>query len=215
MTDEQWSTLTAWLKVPAPARAPIENELDLHRRSADAATSPPSETRKNLERVAEVADKLLGLIEGFGPDEHCALVERDESAALSRLSASLTAPEGVVPTRATVVGGSTPRLDALKLLVEQHAQLTVLRDRMATAAAKVGRGKTGSDATNTRALVRRVSEIIETHTGTPLNKGKRGLDFAEKLGKLADPPIGANSIKGAVETLEPKKLAAENSANSG
>jgi hypothetical protein len=86
--------------------------------------------------VAEVADKLLGLIEGFGPDEHCALVERDQSATLSHLGASLTAPEGGAPTRATVVGGSTPRLDALKLLVEQHAQLTVLRDRMATAAAK-------------------------------------------------------------------------------
>jgi hypothetical protein len=60
MTDEQWSTLTAWLKVPAPARAPIENELDLYRRSADAAISPPSETRKNLERVAEVAVTPLG-----------------------------------------------------------------------------------------------------------------------------------------------------------
>lgn len=163
MTDEQWSTLTARLKVPAPARAPIENELDLYRRVANAATLPPSETRKNLERAAEVAGKLLGLIEGFGPDDHRALVELDESVALSHVSASLTSPDGVAPTRATVVGGSTPRLDALKLLVEQHAQLTVLRDRMATAAARVGRGKTGSDASNTRAFVTRVSEIIETH----------------------------------------------------
>jgi hypothetical protein len=215
MTDEQWSTLTKWLKVPAAARAPIENELDLYRRAADAATSPPSETRKNLERAAEVADKLLGLIEGFGPDEHCALAERGESVALSHLSASLAAPEGVAPTRVAVVGGSAPRLDALKLMVEQHAQLSALRDRMATAAAKVGRGKTGGDASNTRALVKRVSEIVETYAGTPLNKGKRELDFAEELGKLADPPISANSIKGAIETLAQKKLSAENSANSG
>jgi hypothetical protein len=97
MTDERWSNLTAWLKVSASARAPIETEPDLNRRSADAATSPPSETRNNLECAAEVADKLLGLIEGFGPDEYCALAERDERAAFLHLSASLTAPEGVRP----------------------------------------------------------------------------------------------------------------------
>ena len=63
---------------------------------------------------------------------------------------------------------------------------------MATAGTKLGKGKTGSGATNTRALVRRVSETIETHTGTPLKQGKRELDFSQKLGKLADPPIGAS-----------------------
>jgi hypothetical protein len=102
MTDEQWSDLTYRLKLPDVARGPIENELDLYRRVADSAASPPSETRENLERAANTADRLLGLIEGFGPDEHYAFVEQDE--------------------------GASPRLDALKLLSEQHAQITAIRD---------------------------------------------------------------------------------------
>lgn len=189
MTDEQWSLLTAWLKVPAAARERIENELDLYRRVAESAASPPSETRENLERVAKAADRLVGLIEGFGPDEHYALMENGE--------------------------GPTPRLDAHNFLVKQHAQLAVLRDRLATAAAKLGRGKTGSDASNARALVRRVSEIVEIHIGSTLNKGKPELDFAEKLGKLAELQISFFSIKVAIENLATKKLADEKSANSG
>jgi hypothetical protein len=188
MTDDDWSNLTHWLKLPDAARHPIENELDLYRRVAESAASPPSETRKKLEHAASAVDKVLELIEGFGPDEHSAFVERE---------------------------GPTPRLDALKLLVKQHAELTAVRDRIATAAGKPQRGKTGSDASNARALVRRVSEIVETYIGTPLNKGKPELDFAEKLGKLAEPQVSIYSIKGAIENLASKKLAAENSANSG
>jgi hypothetical protein len=79
MIDEQWSTLTYRLEVPAAARKPIENELDLYRRFADATASPPSETRKNLERAAELASKLLEVIKDFGPEEHRALAESVES----------------------------------------------------------------------------------------------------------------------------------------
>jgi hypothetical protein len=231
MNDVQWSTLTYRLKVPDDARKSIENELDIYSRFAEATASPPSETRQNLERAAQLASKLLEVIEDFGPEEHRALAESVESVAISDISALPIAPEvqllvdrprknrnldqmSIVPMRAPLVG-VTPRLDTFKLLADQHAQLTALRDRMATAAAKIGSGKTGSDASNARALVKRVSEIIETYTGTPLNKGKAGLDFAEKLGRLADPPISPNSIKGAIETLKAKKLAAEKSASSG
>jgi hypothetical protein len=34
---------------------------------------PPSETKKNLEHAAELASKLLAVIEGFGPDEQLTL----------------------------------------------------------------------------------------------------------------------------------------------
>jgi hypothetical protein len=81
------SNLARWLKLPDAARQPIENELDLYRRFAESAAPPPSETRKNLEHAASAADNLLELIEGFGPDEHSAFVERE---------------------------GPTPRLDALE-----------------------------------------------------------------------------------------------------
>lgn len=68
MTDEQWVNLTAWLKLPPEARAPIENELDLYARVAANAGKAPSETRKKLERVAALADDLLKAIEEFGPE---------------------------------------------------------------------------------------------------------------------------------------------------
>jgi hypothetical protein len=228
MTDEQWSAVSRRLKVPDAAREQIENELDLYRRFACATASPPSETRKNLEQAVALASTLLEVIEGFGPDEHRALVESVESVTLSDISALPIAPEvqllvdrprkdldpmWIVPARASAVG-ITPRIDALKLLVDQHARLTAPRDRMATAAAKIGRGKTGSDPRNVRALLKRVSEIVETHIGRPLSKGKREFDFAVALCKLADPQISTNSIKGAIEDLEPK-LPAENSAKSG
>src|SRR5579859_3089837 len=74
MTDEQWSTLTAWLKVPAAARVPIENELDLYSRVAAAGTGPrPSEVRSKLEHAAKLASELLEAIEELGPEEHDAL----------------------------------------------------------------------------------------------------------------------------------------------
>ena len=42
MTDEQWVNLTAWLKLPPEARAPIENELDLYARVSWSARSGSS-----------------------------------------------------------------------------------------------------------------------------------------------------------------------------
>jgi hypothetical protein len=139
MTDEQWSTLTSRLKVPDAARKPIENELDLYCRFADATASPPSETRKNLERAAELASKLLEVIEDFGPEEHRALAESVETIALSDIRALPIAPNvqllldrpredraldsmWIVPARAPVAG-VTPRIDALKLLIEQQPAL--------------------------------------------------------------------------------------------
>ena len=174
MITDEWSKLTFRLRLPDAARQPIENELDIYRRFAQSAASPPSETRKKLEYAASAVGKVLELIEGFGPDEHSAFVERE---------------------------GPTPRLDAFNFLIKQHADLTALRDRIGTAARKLRRGKTGSDASNARALVRRVSEIVETYIGTPLNKGKPELDFAKKLGELADPKVKFHSIKGAIENL--------------
>jgi hypothetical protein len=235
MTNEDWSDLTRWLKLPDTARLPIENELDLYRRCADSVAPPPSETRGNLERAAELASHLLEVIERFGPNEYRALVGccTDNSVTLSNLDVEVPLAAEVqtlidrprenqdvdafyaVPARAALVVTTTPRLDALNQLADSRIQLAALRDRMTYAAATLKRGKTGSDASNARALVKRVSEIVETCTGTPLSKGKPELYFAERLGRLADPPISANSIKGAIETLEPKKLAAEKSANYG
>jgi hypothetical protein len=224
MTNEDWSDLTRWLKLPDTARQPIENELDLYRRCAESVALPPSETRDNLERAAELASQLLKVIERLGPDEHRALVGgADNSVALSSLDLDvpIIAAEVqtlidrprknqdvdalyAVPVRAALAVATTPRLDALKHLADHRIQLAALRDRMKNAAAKLGRGKTGSDASNVRALAKRVSEIVETHTGKPLSKVGADLKFAEKLCKLAEPPISFFSMRGAIENLAPK-----------
>lgn len=209
MTDEQWTSLTARLKLPPETRAPIENELDLYARFAVGAGPAPAETRKKLERVAALAGDLLKAIEEFGPGEHEALsashpvivdLTRDPPAKLARLVGH---PRG------------TPRFEARKLLVEQQTRLTALRDRVAAAATSVAKGKPGSDASNVRALIRRVSEVVETRTGKSLGKGKPEFDFTRKLCALADPTIKEGTIKGAIEDLTSKKLAPENSANFG
>ena len=88
-------------------------------------------------------------MEAFGPEQHRALAEGVEGVALSDISALPITPDvqllfdrprndrdldqmWIVPSRApTVVFGVTPRLDALKLLVDQHAQLTALRGPIA------------------------------------------------------------------------------------
>ena len=70
MTDDQWSSLTSWLKVPSTARAPIENELDLYARVAASGNAPPpSEVRSKLEHAAALASELLEAIEKLGPKE--------------------------------------------------------------------------------------------------------------------------------------------------
>lgn len=229
MTDEEWAKLTLHRKLPAEVRKPIEAELDIYGRFATATASPPSETKENLEHAAALASKLLKVIERFGPDEHRSLIEcTDQSAAVSDIDVDVViAPEVqalidepqndqdamyVVPARAAFVA-ATPRLDALKLLVEQQSQVAALRDRMMRAAARIERGK--RDAGNVRALVKRVSQIISAHGG-PLTKAKPDLHFAYELGEIARPKIGRGSMKEAIEHLgaEPK-LALENSANPG
>ncbi len=207
MTDEQWSTLTTWLKVPSEARAAVENELDLYARVAAAGIAPrPSDVKSKLEHAAGLASKLLEAMEEFGLEEHDALCASQPVTVGSESDAS---------ELARLVGRSraTPRREALKLLAEQQAQLLSIRDGLTIAAGTVVRGKT-RDASNARALVRRVSEIVEAHTGKPLSRGSKELDFARKFGELADPPISFSSVNEAVKTLAPK-LASENSANSG
>jgi hypothetical protein len=217
MTEGQWTKLTLHRKLPAEIRKPIEAELDLYGSFADAMASPPSETKENLEHAAELARNLLKAIERFGPDEHRALVGNSDSVALSDLDGDVPLAVEVrtlidrprenqdvdamyaVPARAAFVA-TTPRLDLLKLLADHRIHLAALRDRMLRAAATIEKGK--RDASNVRAFVKRVSQIIEAHGG-PLTKAKPDLHFAYELGKLARPTIGPGSIKEAIENLEP------------
>jgi hypothetical protein len=203
MTNEEWAELTRHRKLPAEVRQPIEAELDLYSRFASATASPPSVTKENLEHAAELASKLLKVIERFGPDEHRALVWRADSVAVSDLEAMCSVPAALVT--------NTPRLDALKWISEHRAQLIEFRDETMKAAARIEKGK--RDAGNVRALVKRVSQIIEAHGG-PLTKAKPDMHFAEELGKLAFAKIGRGSMKEAIDSLEPE-LAAENSDNPG
>ena len=106
--------MTWYRRLPNEARKPIEAEPDTYSGFAAIAVPPPAVTKKNLERAADIASKLLEAIDGFGPDEHRALVD---------------------------FVGATPRLDSLKLLADQHSRIAVLRDRLANAAARIEKGK--------------------------------------------------------------------------
>jgi hypothetical protein len=91
------------------------------------------------------------------------------------------------------------------LMMNHHAHLTGLYDRFSSAAKTFTvKGKPGKNSSPVRELVRRISKIVEIHTGKPLSKGKRQIDFAQKFCKLADPDIGPGSIKLAIETLDIK-----------
>ena len=225
MTDEQWSDLTYWLKLPDAARMPIEKELNLYQRRAAltdfAGGKPqrPSETKKKLERATSLASELLCVIETFEAEEIAALTDPAVSAACSALSEQREQtldPASVMTPPIKWPVGAEPRIYAAFNLFHHNAHLAALHERLATASVKIRRGKTGSDPSSVRALFERISEIVETHTGQPLSKGKLENDFAEKLGsKLAAPPISVGSIKGAIESLSQEKLSSEDTANSG
>jgi hypothetical protein len=174
--------------------------------------------RQELADVAAVASELLGAIENLSPEAHSALgvgqpvtVTRPDDLELTGPVAAELAPLTIGRPRKrkdqdvkamTMALATTPRLDALRSLDDKHKQVTALRDQMLMAATRIGQGKTGKDAGNVRAFVRRVSQIIEAHTGEPLSRGKRQLDFAEKLGRLAEPHIDSGSIVEAIRNLQ-------------
>lgn len=185
MTSDDWKKLTRHRRLPDEARQPIEAELDIYNRFAKAAGQPPSATRTNLARAAKLASKLLDAIESFGADEHYALVKFDSR---------------------------TPQLDSHKLTVDQIGRLSALRDRLTFAATRIRKGK--KDATNQRALLNRVNQVVVAQTGRPLSKAKKDLLFAYKLGELARPAIGPGAIREAIENLKPKS-ASKKMANSG
>jgi hypothetical protein len=221
MTNEQWCDLTRWLKLPEAARSAIEAALNSHEmltslkefatggaktRPSETKKKRPSEAKKKLQRSASLAGELLDILENLESIAYDALID----------PAVTEACVAIAKRREAVTGNSSiivPRLEnpevqefmrALHAMAHHHGHLTALHDRLTIAAETFAmKGKTGSDTTGIRNLLRRVSEIVETHTGKPLSKGKRELDFACKLGELAYPPIGRGSIKEAIENLEP------------
>ena len=99
--------------------------------------------------------------------------------------------------------------------IHRHAHLTALYDRFRIAAETFAiKGKSGSDPSDVRELLTRVSKIVETHTGKPLSKGKAETEFARTFCKLADPQIGPGTIKLALENLRARNVG-ENSSNPG
>lgn len=87
---------------------------------------------------------MIAAIDEFGPEEHDALCASPPITVKLPKLAEVTEP--VAAGLASLIGRlrATPRLDALNLLAEQHAQLSISAKRETR------------DASNERALVRRV-----------------------------------------------------------
>jgi hypothetical protein len=210
MTDEQWSGLTRHLRLPDTARMPIARELDWYRRLADlaafAGAGPdprPSEIRQKLERGASLAGELLDILESLGTLGYHALIDPAVSEACLAIADQREALLGDSSTLLLSDGLERPEEEEPNIvLLLHHAHLTALHDRFSVAAEKFGvKGKPGHDPTDVRALLKRVSDIIQSHTGKPLSKGKRETHFAHKFCELADPEIGPGTIKLALENL--------------
>jgi hypothetical protein len=224
MTNEQWSNVTRHLKLPHTARKPLEVQLESYQlREILAGPEPdprPSDVKKKLERAASLAGELLDILEGvktLGYDalidpavsEACLAIAKQREALWGNSSTMLLQPPLECPE------GQNPDMYALMAMTQHHAHLTALYDRFTIAAETfASKGKSGSDPSDVRALLMRVSEIVETHTGKPLSKGKRETDFAREFCKLADPQIGRGTIQLALENLR-ARIVGENSSNSG
>jgi hypothetical protein len=227
MTNEQWSDVTRHLKLPDTARKPLEEQLESYQsremllKFAGAEPDPrPSDVKKKLERGASLAGELLDILESVKTQGYDALIDPAVSEACFDIAKRRDALWGNSSTLLLnppleCPDGETPDMSATMAMIHHHAHLTSLYDRFRISAETFAiKGKSGSDPSDVRELLKRVSEIVETHTGKPLSKGKAETDFARKFCKLADPQIGPGTIQLALENLR-AKIVAENSSNPG
>lgn len=210
-------------EVPGAARESLEKQIQNYRSRnmlfelTGAEPDPrPSDVKRKLERGAALAGELLDILDdvktlGYrvlldpAVSEACLAAARQRGNSITMLlQTELECPEGQSPVRSASVA-----------IIYHHAHLTALYDRFRIAAETFAiKGKSGSDPSDVRALLKRVSEIVETHTGKALSKGKPETDFAREFCKLTDPQIGSGAIKLALENLR-ARIAAEKSSNPG
>jgi hypothetical protein len=227
MTNKEWSRLTLYLKVPGAAREALEEQIQgyqsRNRLSEIGGAEPdprPSDVKKKLERGAALAGELLNIVEDLktlgyralldpAVSEGCVSAARQREAAWGNSSTMLLQTLLECPER------QSPVVSASVTMIYHHAHLTALWDRFRIAAETFAtKGKSGNDPSDVRALLKRVSEIVETHTGKALSKGKPEIDFAREFCKLADPQIGPGAIKLALENLR-ARITAKKSSNPG
>lgn len=225
MTNEEWSRLTRQLKVPGAARESLEEQIQNYQSRnmlfefAGAEPDPrPSDVKKKLERGAALAGELLDILEGVKTLGYRVLIDPAVSkaclaAARQRQTAWGNSSTMLLQTQLECPEGQSPVRSASVAMIYHHAHLTALYDRFRIAAETFAiKGKPGSDPSDVRALLKRVSKIVKTHTGKALSKGKRETDFAREFCKLADPKIGSGAIKLALENLR-ARIAAKKSSN--
>jgi hypothetical protein len=220
MTNEQWSDVTRYLKLPETARKPLEEQLEGYQSRellfevAGAEPDPrPSDVKKKLERAASLAGELLDILEGITTLGYDALIDPAVSESCFDIAKRREALSGNSST--LFLNTLLEDVSASMAMIHHHAHLTALYDRFRISAETFAiKGKSGSDPSDVRELLKRVSEIVETHTGKPLSKGKAETDFAREFCKLADPQIGPGTIQLALENLR-ARIVAESSSNPG
>lgn len=75
LSDKQWAEITARLRLPDPARARIEDEINRYREIRATWRRPPGEVKKRLARIVASATKLEKLLNNLDKQERIELSE--------------------------------------------------------------------------------------------------------------------------------------------
>src|ERR1700682_2908352 len=179
MTNEQWSDVTRYLKLPDTARKPLEEQLESYRSRdilpsfanfAGAGAEPdprPSDVKKKLERAASLAGELLDILEGVKTLGFDALIDPAVSEASFEIAKGREALWGnsstmLLQTQLEYPEGQSPAISALIAVIHHHAHLPALYARLSIAAETFAiKGKSGRDPSDVRELLTRVSKIVE------------------------------------------------------
>jgi hypothetical protein len=214
LSEQQWSAIQEASGVPESARQRIEHLLEHYRafQRVSTAQPPAARTRRELLRIAELAEKLITAIVGVKADPRSPLrpagVKPHVLAALM-----LPAPARAGDADATTAvplperhGSRTPKQDAIKLLYERVLTVERLRLWFEMAAGSLPAETKGAHkaAENHRWLVGRLDAILSEYTGRHINRSYKNDDlqrYVELCFAAADPNVGTGSVEKAIQAF--------------
>jgi hypothetical protein len=223
LSDRQWKAIQKASGLPESAREKIEYLLALYRafQQASAAQPPAAQIRKELLRVAGVADELLMAMIGASADARGALRGRLDDLAVYKIVSGIkpSVLTALIPPAAHLVGDGViagvsaarrglgmRRRDTLKLLCERLSALERLRFWLENTASSLPAETKGAHkaAENHRWLVGQLDAILAQHTGRRgrhiSRSNKNDLQsFVDSCFAAADPNVGPGSVKKAIE----------------
>lgn len=221
LSNEQWSEIAEASGLPNRARQRIEGMLTNYRMFQQASAREPfaTQTRKELLRIAKLAEKLITTIIGVKADSlHHARINPDLLSPLmlptSRLAATVDDMTAVAPAASRDLNAPTTR-DAVQRLYERVLSVEQLRTWFENAASSLPRDARGPHkaAENHLWLVRQLDAILAEFTGRQGRQISASYKddlrrYVELCFAAVDPNVGPGSIKKAIEAyahLNPRR----------